>query len=50
MQEAGENYSDTEHTVPELLNRFVADGWELATCGITARAGTAHPNRRRPSC
>ena len=26
MQEAGENYSDTEHTVPQLLNRFVAEG------------------------
>jgi len=49
VQEAGENYSDTEHTVPELLNRFVADGSEPA-CGITARAGTAHPNCRRPSC
>jgi hypothetical protein len=27
VQEAGENYSDTEHAVPELLNRFVADGF-----------------------
>jgi hypothetical protein len=26
----GENYSDSEHTVLELLNRFGADGWELA--------------------
>jgi hypothetical protein len=26
----GENYSDTEQTVLELLNRFGADGWELA--------------------
>jgi hypothetical protein len=26
----GENYSDTEHIVLELLNRFGADGWELA--------------------
>jgi hypothetical protein len=29
--DAGENYSDTKHTVPELLNRFAADGWELAS-------------------
>jgi hypothetical protein len=26
----GENYSDRDDTVPELLNRFGADGWELA--------------------
>jgi hypothetical protein len=26
----GENYSDTEHTVLELLNRVAADGWEMA--------------------
>ena len=26
----GENYSDTEHTVLELLNRFAAHGWEMA--------------------
>ena len=26
----GENYSDTERTVLEPLNRFAADGWELA--------------------
>ncbi len=25
----GENYSDGDETVPELLNRFGADGWEL---------------------
>jgi len=30
-QGVGENYSDTEHTVLELLNRFGADGWELAS-------------------
>jgi hypothetical protein len=29
-QGVGENYSDTERTVLELLNRFGADGWELA--------------------
>jgi hypothetical protein len=29
-QGVGENYSDTEQTVLELLNRFGADGWELA--------------------
>jgi len=29
-QGIGENYSDTDHTVLELLNRFGADGWELA--------------------
>jgi hypothetical protein len=29
-QGVGENYSDTDTTVPELLNRFGADGWELA--------------------
>jgi hypothetical protein len=26
----GENYSDRDDTVPELLNRFGAYGWELA--------------------
>jgi hypothetical protein len=26
----GQNYSDSDDTVPQLLNRFVADGWELA--------------------
>jgi hypothetical protein len=29
-QGLGENHSDTDHTVLELLNRFGADGWELA--------------------
>jgi hypothetical protein len=29
-QGLGESYSDSEQTVPELLNRFGADGWELA--------------------
>lgn len=29
-QGVGENYSDRDQTVPELLNRFGADGWELA--------------------
>lgn len=29
-QGIGENYSDSGHTVLELLNRFGADGWELA--------------------
>jgi hypothetical protein len=29
-QGVGENYSDSGQTVPELLNRFGADGWELA--------------------
>jgi hypothetical protein len=29
-QAIGENYSDSGHTVLELLNRFGADGWELA--------------------
>jgi hypothetical protein len=29
-QGVGENYSDTHATIPELLNRFGADGWELA--------------------
>jgi hypothetical protein len=29
-QGVGENYSDASHTVLELLNRFGADGWELA--------------------
>ena len=28
-QGVGENYSDSGQTVPELLNRFGADGWEL---------------------
>ena len=29
-QGIGENYSDSDQTVLELLNRFGADGWELA--------------------
>lgn len=29
-QGIGENYSDSDYTVLELLNRFGADGWELA--------------------
>ena len=29
-QGVGENYSDSRQTVPELLNRFGADSWELA--------------------
>jgi hypothetical protein len=29
-QGAGENYSDHDQTVLELLNRFGADGWQLA--------------------
>jgi hypothetical protein len=29
-QGVGENYSDSGQTVLELLNRFGADGWELA--------------------
>lgn len=29
-QGIGENYSDSGHTVLELLNRCGADGWELA--------------------
>jgi hypothetical protein len=29
-QGVGENYSDSDQTVLELLNRFGADGWELA--------------------
>ncbi len=29
-QGSGENYSDTDQTALELLNRFGADGWELA--------------------
>jgi hypothetical protein len=29
-QALGENYSDGPETVVELLNRFGADGWELA--------------------
>lgn len=29
-QGIGENNSDNHQTVPELLNRFGADGWELA--------------------
>jgi hypothetical protein len=29
-QGVGENYSDSHQTVLELLNRFGADGWELA--------------------
>lgn len=29
-QGIGENYSDSDHTLLELLNRFGGDGWELA--------------------
>jgi len=29
-QGVGENYSDSRQTVLVLLNRFGADGWELA--------------------
>ena len=29
-QGLGESYSDSDQTVLELLNRFGADGWELA--------------------
>ena len=29
-QGVGENYCDSGQTMPELLNRFGADGWELA--------------------
>jgi hypothetical protein len=29
-QGLGESYEDSGQTVPELLNRFGADGWELA--------------------
>ena len=29
-QGVGENYSESDQTVLELLNRFGADGWELA--------------------
>ena len=43
MQEAGENNSDTEHTVPELLNRFVADGWELASLPDYRQGGDDSP-------
>ena len=43
MQEAGENNSDTEHTVPELLNRFVADGWELASLRDYREGGDGSP-------
>jgi len=28
-QDNGENFSDSEHTILQLLNRFGADGWEL---------------------
>ncbi len=39
MQEAGENYSDTEHTVPEMLSRFSADGRELADLQVYREDG-----------
>jgi len=29
-QGIGENHSDSDQTMPELLNCFGADGWELA--------------------
>jgi hypothetical protein len=29
-QGVGENYTESGQTVPQLLNRFGADGWELA--------------------
>jgi len=37
-QGVGENYSDSGQTVPELLNRLGADGWEL-TCQTEHREG-----------
>jgi integrase len=43
VQEAGENYSDTDHTVPELLNRFVADGWEQASLRDYREGGDGSP-------
>lgn len=42
-QGMGENYSGSRQTVLELLNRFGADGWELA--GLQEHPGGGH----RPS-
>jgi hypothetical protein len=49
-QGVGENYSDSGQTVPELLNRFGADGWELAGLQDTGTAGTGRRSGRRPGC
>ena len=39
-QGVGENFSDSDQTVPELLNRFGADGWELAGQAEHREGGT----------
>jgi hypothetical protein len=40
-QGVGENYSDTEHTVLELLNPFATDGWELVNLQDYREGGDA---------
>jgi hypothetical protein len=47
-QGAGENYSDSDQTVLELLNRFEADSW--AASRTTARVGTGPATGKRPGC
>ena len=39
-QGLGENFSDSNQTVPELLNRFGADGWELVSHYERGEGGT----------
>jgi hypothetical protein len=41
----GENYSYSEQTVLELLNRFGADGWELAALQIAVPWSIPGPDR-----
>lgn len=41
-QGVGENYSDSDQSVLELLNRFGADGWELAGLQIYREGGAGH--------
>jgi hypothetical protein len=49
-QGVGENYSDSGQTVLELLNRFGADGWELAGLQDYRDGGTGPRTGRRPGC
>ena len=49
-QGVGENYSDSDQTVLELLNRFGADGWELVGLQDYREGGMGLPTGRRPGC
>ena len=49
-QGVGENYSESGQTVLELLNRFGADGWELAGLQDYREGGDGPRIGRRPGC